>query len=307
MPIKTVLKKSPDFTGKPTVHCLRGEDRRLAAEQALKSLRLPYLNGSRVVVKPNVVSAKNPLACTHPDTLDAVLEFFTGTDAKEVIVAEGSFGGTIPTMRELGLYDVCERYAVEMVDLNHCAGTLLPVVKSDLSPRMLRCASLPLEPDVLLVSLALLKTHDFLLATLGLKNVVMGSLQKRGPTNDKAAVHDGGHRLMHLNIFLLSRQLSPDVTLLDGVVGMEGDGPVRGDPVPLGVTLASTDWLAADLAGLKVMGIPRGDVGYLEYAYRQRAEGKRGFDFRVEGDRLPRSKPFRLHSNCETQLAWKRV
>jgi uncharacterized protein (DUF362 family) len=220
-------------------------------------------------------------------------------------VAEGSFISTIQVLRELGMDDVCERHGVEVIDLNRSPASMLPIVKSDLSPRMLRCASLPLEPDVFLVSLALIKTHDFLLATLGLKNVVMGSLQKHDSYNGKSAFHDGGHRLMHLNMYLMSRILSPDVVLLDGVVGMEGDGPIHGDAVPLGVTLASTDWLAGDLAGLKVMGIPREDVGYIDHAYNERTSVCGDYGYRLKGERLPRNKPFRLHSNHEKQLEWK--
>ncbi len=268
-------------------------------------MSLPDLKDKRVVVKPNLVSTDNPLACTHPDTLDSTLEFFTATNAREVIVAEGSFRGTVEVMRELGLDDICERFSVEVVDLNRSDYTTISVVESDLSPRLMRCASLPLEPDVFLVSLALIKTHDFLLATLGLKNVVVGSLQKHGSADFKSALHDGGHHLMHLNLYLLSRWLYPDVTILDGVVAMEGNGPIHGEPLPLGVTLASDDWLAADLAGLNVMGIQRKDVGYLDYAYRERISTGAGFDFKLKGDSLPRNRPFQLHSNSAVQLAWK--
>ena len=143
---------------KPAVHVLAGKDRGDITSHALESMNLPELKDKRVVVKPNLVSTDNSLACTHPDTLESTLEFFTATNACEVIVAEGSFTSTVEVMRELGLNDICKRFGVEVVDLNRSDHTTISVVEPDFSPRLMRCASLPLEPDVFLVSLALIKT-----------------------------------------------------------------------------------------------------------------------------------------------------
>ena len=69
-------------------------------------------------------------------------------------------------------------------------------------------------------------------------------------------MHSGGNRGLSYNLFQLAQiGVQPDLAVLDGVVGMEGNGPVRGTPIEQGVIIASTDWLAADRLGVELMGV----------------------------------------------------
>ena len=59
--------------------------------------------------------------------------------------------------------------------------------------------------------------------------------------------------------------VQPDLAVLDGTIGMEGNGPVKGTPIEHGVTVASTDWLAADRLASELMGYDYSDLKYLRW------------------------------------------
>ena len=70
---------------------------------------------------------------------------------------------------------------------------------------------------------------------------------------------------MNFNVFLLAQKVQPRLAVLDGLEGMEGNGPNHGTLVDHRVALASTDFIAADTVACQLMGVDRGDVGYLTY------------------------------------------
>jgi len=106
------------------------------------------------------------------------------------------------------------------------------------------------------VKVALPKTHDFVITTLSIKNIVVGSLVGR----EKWRIHQG-HKAMNLNIAALARKVMPNLSVIDGFQGMEGDDPVGGDPVDLRIAAASTFPVSLDA----VMGFNPLDIGYLHH------------------------------------------
>jgi uncharacterized protein (DUF362 family) len=134
---------------------------------------------------------------------------------------------------------------------------------------------------VYLISACRLKTAGGVLATLSLKNVVMGSpvchyrlKTGRGTVgedvNEKARMHGGpgnvhGRELTY-NIFTVADLgVHPDLAVLDGVVGAEGDGPWNATPIDHGVAVASNDCIAADRLGAELMGVDYADLMYLRW------------------------------------------
>jgi uncharacterized protein (DUF362 family) len=115
-----------------------------------------------------------------------------------------------------------------------------------------------------------MKTHTEVLATLSIKNIAIGSIlnpdrHSLGWHKPEPGTFSHDPRPLNLSIAKLSQAISPELAVIDGVVGMEGDGPVNGKPVSSGIALASTDTLALDIVATEVMGFDWRTIGYLWY------------------------------------------
>ena len=121
-------------------------------------------------------------------------------------------------------------------------------------------------------------------------------------------MHSGGNRGLSYNLFLLAHMgIQPDLAILDGVVGMEGNGPVRGTSFEHGVALASTDWLAADRLGVELMGIDYGEVKYLQWCANAGMGNDDLSKIKVTGpDYKKHIVKYELNTNIERQRKWIR-
>ena len=104
--------------------------------------------------------------------------------------------------------------------------------------------------------------------TLSLKNVLLGApLNDYKTRSDKFQMHLGPHGepndIIHFNMFHMAQEVYPDLAVIDGFTGMEGDGPSRGTPVDSRIAMASVDPLAADTLGARLMGYDARKIGYL--------------------------------------------
>jgi uncharacterized protein (DUF362 family) len=173
-----------------------------------------------------------------------------------------------------------------------------------------------LDRDSYIISAAMLKTHDRIVATLSLKNIVVGApvkdegfrwgrACKRGATNQKPIVHGRGFYGINYNLFSLAKQLRPDLAVIDGFQGMEGNGPCQGTPVDHRVCVVSPDWLAADRVGIELMGIDFAQVGYLSYcAAAGLGQGDLG-KIEILGEPVARHvRKYKLHQRVDQQLRW---
>jgi len=167
-----------------------------------------------------------------------------------------------------------------------------------------------LDPDAYVICCAVMKTHNAAVASLSVKNMVLGaplhSVTGERYWNDKRKFHVG-IRQMHYNMLLTAEKLRPNwgLAVIDGFEGMEGNGPNSGTPVPSRVAVASTDYIAADRVALEVMGINADWPGYLVYS------GKVGlgqYDLsKIEVVGAPIAsvqKKYRLHMDVDRQLQW---
>jgi uncharacterized protein (DUF362 family) len=273
----------------------------------------------RVVLKPNNVSITIPLCATHVDTLEGILEFFKSIKKdKNVIIAESAAGGaTFDGFSNYGYYNLVSRYPVKLVDLDEEPYDIIYVFdEKDFKPHPVRMSRVLLDPASYVVSVARMKTHDRVLATLSLKNIVFGApvkdkgfswsaSMKPGTVNDKPIAHGGGFRGINYNLFALSQQLHPHLAVIDGFEGMEGNGPNDGTPVDHRVCVASTDWLAADRVAVELMGIDFAKIGYLNYC----ANAGRGVadlnKIEIIGESINNHrKSYRLSDNINDQLVW---
>jgi len=269
-----------------------------------------------VVIKPNMVSVNQQLAATHAECIEGILEFLSPLVKDDILIAESPANG--PAHEGYDNYDyrrLAKPYRVRFVDLDAEPFQTEYLVNERHHVRPVRFSSLVLDPDVYLISAAVMKTHDRAVVTLGLKNIAAGALLKdggfrwgagsRGKT-DKHLIHGGPENQgIHYNMFMLARRAPPHLTVLDGFEGMEHNGPTEGTPVDHRVAVAGTDWLAVDRVGAELMGFDYRKIGYLSFA-ADAGLGETDLDrIEVLGERIAdHVRAYRPHDTIERQYLW---
>jgi uncharacterized protein (DUF362 family) len=252
------------------VALVKGDDRRGNIRRALDLIADQIdLKGRRPVIKVNFVSTFAPLCATHAQATRAVVEFLRDRGEKDIAIAEGAAWGTTPRgFREYGYLELAGEYGVELIDLNDAdSWKVVHVVHPDMKPHPVKLSPTMVNPDNYIISLTRLKTHLQVGVTLTAKNVIMGAIL----VMDKYRMHptEAGNRVLDYNLFAVMRHLHIDLAVLDGFEGMEGRGPVFGEPVDHRVALAGTDFLAVDRVGTEVMGVDFDEIRYLNYLWDQ--------------------------------------
>lgn len=291
---------------RPIVSVVRSEGHYEGTEAALVAIEEGIgrsLRGKRrLVVKPNFVSTRKQLAATHVDSVRAVLDIVTRYYQGRIVVAEGPAIGSLGSgLSNFGYAGLADEYGVEFVDLNSDGYRVLRGVDRRMGPLDLRVSRTILDSDFL-VSAARPKTHDCVVVTLSIKNVVVGALVSK---REKEKVHQGT-RGINLNLAGLAETLMPDLGVVDGYVGMEGRGPTSGDPVDLRVSAASLRPVSLDAVMAKIMGFEPLDIGYL-YHLNERGVGVADLKgIEVLGTPIDEvGVRFRPHPRIEEQLKWR--
>lgn len=233
----------------------------------LRGLKLFGLDvrGKVILLKPNLVEFDpSGVINTHPALVEAAITAFRRGGAREVIVAEGPGHrrDNEYLLRASGLYPVLKEHAIRYIDLNSD-----DVEPTELRSHFTRLDQLYLPKTLfradLIVSMPKLKTHHWAGVTLSLKNmfgVVPGSIYG-WPKN---ALHWAG---IHESILDINSSLPrPQFAIIDGIVGMEGNGPIQGQAKRSGVVIFGNDLVAADATAARVMKIEPRQVKYLEMA-----------------------------------------
>ncbi|MGD0802465.1 MAG: DUF362 domain-containing protein [Candidatus Bathyarchaeia archaeon] len=254
-----------DFSREPIVSVSKSNGYYEGSRKALKPLEdniAESIKGKKkVLVKPNFVSTTVQLAATHVESVRAVLDVLSQFYDGEIILGEGPSGKRLgEAITNFGYDSLIEEYQLKTVDLNEDKFVELEGVDSNLKPIKFHVSKTLLDSDYL-VSVAKPKTHDTVIATLSIKNVVVGSLVS---LSEKEKIHQGT-RAINENIAILGKHCMPDLALIDGFVGMEGAGPVDGDPVELGVSSASLHPVSLDAVMAKIMGFEPLEIGYLHH------------------------------------------
>jgi uncharacterized protein (DUF362 family) len=225
------------------------------------------VKGKRIVLKPNLVEF-DPAGVinTHPAVIEAAIDSFRSLGAREVVVAEGPGHrrDSEYLLTASGIYDVIKEHRIRYVDLN-TDDVRLTELRSDFTNlRQLYFPETLFNAD-LLVSMPKLKTHHWAGVTLSLKNmfgVVPGSVYG-WPKN---ALHWAG---IHGSILDINSSLPiPQFAIVDGIVGMEGNGPLQGQAKQSGVLILGHDLVAVDATAARLMKIEPKKIEYLETAGR---------------------------------------
>jgi uncharacterized protein (DUF362 family) len=229
------------------------------------SLSAADFKGKRILIKPNLVEPHAGLGHinTHPMLVRAAVELFRRFDAEKVVVAEGAGHrrDALLVLEESGFADIIFEDRIAFVDLN--TGPVQKVANKGgyTSMKALYLPKKILQTDVL-VSLAKMKTHHWAGVTLSMKNlfgIMLGSVYG-WPKN---VLHQEG---IQQSILDINATVKPHLSIVDGIIGMEGDGPIMGTPVQSNVLVMGTNSAAVDATSARIMGIDPEKIPYLKVA-----------------------------------------
>lgn len=240
-------------------------------------------DGMRVTIKPNLLAKHAPEkgVTTHPALVRAVIRAVKRRGVSAITVADSPGGVYTPAIMKSigqvsGIAQVCqEEGAVFYTDCQFgprsCQGELV---------HQFNLIQPVLEADFL-IDLPKMKTHVMTTVTAGVKNL-FGTI----PGLQKAELHMRFPDKKRFGRMLtdLCCLLQPDLTILDAVTAMEGDGPAGGQPRKLGLLLASEDPYLVDLAVCRVMNFPPQQVEYLACAMRRGLCADAFEESRAQGD-----------------------
>jgi uncharacterized protein (DUF362 family) len=223
------------------------------------------LRGKRVVLKPNLVEY-DPAGVinTHPAVISGAIEAFKTLGAREVIVAEGPGHrrDNEYLLTASGLLLVLKDHKAPYVDLNYDDARPLKLRSHFTNLRHLYFPKTVAEADFL-VSMPKLKTHHWAGVTLSLKNM-FGLVPGAVYGWPKNILHWSGISESILDIN--SSLAIPRFAIVDGIIGMEGNGPIQGTPKHSGVLVFGDDLVAVDATATRLMGIDPWKINYLEKA-----------------------------------------
>lgn len=301
------------------VALFQGDNRRKLIFDALVAIDDQILPGLRqrksVIIKPNAVNPSRQLASTHVDTIHAVLDYLGPRFKGPVTIAEccGNPNGAYEAFHWAETTSQHKPLDVRFVSLNDEPDSykILNVIDYDLHPVPVRLAARLLDPDAFVISAGPIKTHNMAVATLSIKNMVLGAPLQSAPGqpryNDKRKYHVG-LRQSYLNMMTTAQFMKPNwgLAVLDGFEAMEGNGPGGGTPVDHKIAVASIDFLAADRVAIECMGIDASWVGYMNYLYQA---GFGQYDLsKIDLIGLKTAavqRKYQLHNDVERMLEWR--
>ena len=278
-----------------------GADIRAAVERSVElvgGLRLK--GGEHVVVKPNICNAKNPdgMVITDFRIIEAVIGLVREHSGSVVIVESDNISDTADNRaRKSGLLDLLDGLGVEFLNLSGDEHEV-----HEVAGRKLRLPRTVLDADYF-VNLPKIKTEGHVKVTLSIKNL-FGVPQRR----KKSSLHSKLGEILPY----LAKVVRSDLIVVDGIIAMEGNGPLIGTPRELGVVVAGVNPASVDAVCSCMMGFDPREIGYLDAA---NAMGLGEIDIdgiEVVGDGLERfacefERPYTLKASLKSLRSIRKV
>jgi uncharacterized protein (DUF362 family) len=224
----------------------------------IKSIVKP---GQTVALKPNVVTGELSGAgvTTDKHIIDAIIKLCKKAEAGDISIVEGSgyFTETKKALELSGINELALENAVKVIDVDN--DNLIELkVPNPLIIETIKVSKSFMDADVR-INIPVMKTHDQLMVTLGVKN-----LKGVIPKPIKRYFHHIG---VVKAIIDLSKVVPLDLTILDSIVAMEGLGPSFGPKIQLNTIIASTNVWSLDIVASSIMGFDFNELDYLVTAH----------------------------------------
>jgi len=242
------------------------------------------LQGKRVVLKPNMVEYhRDKVINTNPLVVSAVIELCRHEGAKEIIVAEGPghWRNVEYLVSASGLGDVLKKHQVPFVDINHDEPVKTPNLGRLTGLEYLYMSRTIASADVV-ISLPKLKTHHWAGATLSLKNL-FGTLPGICYGWPKNELHWRG---IDNSIVDIALTRTPELAIVDGIIGMEGDGPLNGTAKHMGILVMGSDLVAVDATCCRAMELDPERMGYLVLGHAKKLGRIKAEEIQQLGERI---------------------
>ncbi len=337
------------------VALVKGEDRKENIKKCLSLISEdlePIKDAKHILIKPNLVALKPDFANTHVEAIEAVIEFIRKiVPDTPITVGESSataFYNGLPTTKvfeDFDYYRLEKKYNnVRLTHFDDDKEFIYSPIQSIVGDTHLRITKRVKEFDYK-ISLAIPKTHNFAMATFGIKNMaglvlrqdmamihgLKGGFEVDAPKTFLDRLPPGtiskarrllpnwfinflfrqykGYRksvkMIHHNIVEFAKRTWPDLVVLDGFICMEGDGPIDGSPVEMKCAIASVDPVKADGVGARLIGIEPEDIGYLYYLHNEEKMGDYSLDGLVGDDLQSLRRDFKKHGTYDIQCQWR--
>ncbi|OGD56253.1 hypothetical protein A3K78_11270 [Candidatus Bathyarchaeota archaeon RBG_13_52_12] len=227
------------------------------------------------LIKVNFITTKNweTGATTDPIVVEAIVNKLR-ENSIEVFVVESDATTTNADKAcgASGMRDMCDRVGVQFINLRHMKEKVELKIPNPMTLDTITVPSIVTESAI--INAAKLKTHMETGVTLGMKNMF-------GLLPDK---FKGKYHMMGMNkvIIDINTVLKPTITVIDGFVGMEGRGPVHGNPVKMDTIIAGTDPVATDATAARAMGIDPQTIEHIKLGHERRLGEM--YDIEVVGD-----------------------
>jgi uncharacterized protein (DUF362 family)/Pyruvate/2-oxoacid:ferredoxin oxidoreductase delta subunit len=240
--------------------------------------------GERILLKPNLLSARKPdrAITTHPEVVRAMIRLVREAGAIPFLGDSpgGAIQGVDRVWTETGMKALAEQEKVKLVNFE-TAGSVSVDINHPLV-RQVQLSKFALEVDGI-INLPKLKTHGMQLFTGAVKNFYGCVPGLRKGEYHKLAPHPDDFGQLVGEIYLkLKHKLR--FTLIDGVEGMEGNGPSSGDIRKLDMILASIDGLALDTAIVHLLGFKPENIETIKYLRSKSAGESAVSNIEIAGD-----------------------
>lgn len=306
------VQESAPSRSSPVVSVVRIKDNDLgrAVEEAIELLGgIDQIaqGKQRVMLKPNLTTA-SPEATTNPEVVRALAELFLRS-GREVSIGEGSaaaIGFNVSAQEvyrtsnrevldrmqqfvfdQLGYSELAQSLGIPLINLHSGEMIEVPVPNGLVFDQLTLHHSLG-EID-LLCSVPMMKTHTLATVTLGMKNLIglypgTAYCAVRACVHDQAA--DAGSPGIAWEIVDMVRANKLGLTVVDGSMAMEGDGPTDGSLVKMDVIIAGTNPLATDMIAANVMGFEPNEIPTFVCAMEVGMQPNRLDEIEVRGEQL---------------------
>ncbi len=248
----------------PIVAVVKGERGHAPVFKALDLIgyRNALAGYDKVLIKVNFIVEKtwDTGATTDPIVVEAIIKKLEALPVKVYVVeSDATMTNADKAFEATGMKDMCSRNGVEWINLRYVEDKVELAVPNG---EVLKSITVPrLVTESAVISAAKLKTHVDTGVTLGMKNM-FGLL----PDKFKGKYHLKGISKVVVDI---NTVLRPALTVIDGFVGMEGQGPIDGTPVQMNLIIAGTDAVATDATACRVMGINPYEIKHIRKAFEK--------------------------------------
>jgi uncharacterized protein (DUF362 family) len=230
----------------------------------------------KVLIKVNFITNKtwDTGATTDPIVVEAIIKKLDALPVEVYVVeSDATITNADKAFEKTGMKEMCKRNGVEWLNLRHVKNRIKLEIPNGEALQRITVPRLVTESAV--ISAAKLKTHVNTIVTLGMKNM-FGLL----PDKFKGKYHLKGISKVLVDI---NTVLKPAFTIIDGFVGMEGEGPTDGIPVKMNLIIAGRDVVATDATAARVMGFDPYEIKHIRKA-SEKGLGKT--EARIIGEKL---------------------